>query len=166
MFDVRRNDSISSSSEMLVTVLGQYNSDTGAERVYDDMSFGTYYSDSPDTELPTISHVDGVLDEAAGAGAIKVAASDASGVIRVVVAYTEGQGGWRSGDLTFDEGMGRWTGTITGTQQTRYFVQVVDGAGNVAVDDNKGRYHPLWKPLPFVADAANPAYLPLVVKGR
>jgi hypothetical protein len=83
-----------------------------------------------------------------------------------VVAFTEDQGTWRSRDLAYEGTSGRWTGPISGTQQTVYFVQVVDGAGNVAVSDNKGRYHPLWPKLPFYVDGGPryPLYLPLVVK--
>ena len=108
---------------------------------------------------------DGVLDEGAATGAIKTAASDPSGIVRVVLAHTDGQGTWQSQDLTYQESMGKWTGTISATTETRYFVQVVDGAGNVALDDAKGRYHSLAPPLPLAQSSLEAIYLPLVLKG-
>jgi len=166
LFQVRPSDSISTTAETLVTLLGQYNSDAGTERLYDQMSLGTYFSSSPDTDPAEIAHLDGVLDETASTGLIKIEATDASGIIRVVVAYTDGQGQWHSQDLTYKDAMLKWTGVISGTvETTRYFVQVVDGAGNVALDDNKGQYHPLSSPLPLIESAGSTIYLPLILKG-
>jgi len=164
-FHVDASGSISTSAQTMVTVLGQYDSASGAERLYDDMSFATYYSSSPDTEPPIISRVDGVLDENGVTAAIKTAASDPSGIVRVVLAHTDGQGTWQSQDLTYQDGMGKWTGTISATTETRFFVQVVDGAGNVALDDAKGRYHSLAPPLPLAQSSLEAIYLPLVLKG-
>lgn len=97
-----------------------------------------------------MSHVDAILDEANGKGRFKVEATDAGGVARVVIAYTDGTGVWSSQDLLFDAATAKWTGAITATGSTRYFVQVVDSAGSIAIDDDKGRYHPLLPPLPLI----------------
>jgi hypothetical protein len=154
-------------SDTVVLSLGQYDSASGAQRVFDRMSFDTYYSDSADRSLAEIHHVDAVLDTAVGKGIFKVETTDASGVNRVVIAYTEGAGSWSSQDLTYDQATVKWTGQITATANTRYFVQVVDGAGNIAVDDNKGQYYPLLPPLPLIQGRAleNRLYLPSVQKG-
>jgi hypothetical protein len=128
------------------------------------MSLDSYYSSSPDTEPPGIDHVDGLFHEGSGIGDLKVESSDSSGVIRVVVAYTHGQGAWYSKDLSYQDAMLKWTGTISATAGTRYFVQVVDGAGNVAVDDNKGQYHEL-SPAVRSIDESSRIYLPLILKG-
>ncbi|MBX2997161.1 MAG: hypothetical protein KF893_01530 [Caldilineaceae bacterium] len=148
--------------------LGQYDSATGTQRVFDRMSFDTYYSDSPDRSLAEIHHIDAVLDVVAGKGIFKVETTDASGVNRVVIAYTEGTGTWTSQDLLYDQAAVKWTGLITATTNTRYFVQVVDGAGNIAIDDNKGQYYPLLPPLPLAQGRAldNRLYLPAVTKGN
>ncbi len=103
----------------------------GVQRLYDQMSFGTYYSNSPDRNAASVISVDGVLNPAAGTGEIKVAASDSSGIHRVVVAFTGGDGSWNSADLAYDVPAQKWTGMIAGTAATQFFVQVVDGAGNV-----------------------------------
>jgi hypothetical protein len=161
-FHIRSNDS---EAQTIATVLGQYNSDTGTERVYNQMFFETYYSNSTDFIPPIISHVDGVLDQSAAQALIKVEASDESEVVRVVVAHTDGQGRWHSQDLVNDDTIGIWTGTITGTTESGYLVQVVDDAGNVAINDNKGRYHPLLSPLPLVGSSDNTLYLPLITTG-
>jgi hypothetical protein len=62
--------------------------------------------------------------------------------------------------------MQKWTGVITATVQTQYFVQAVDGAGNVAVDDNKGQYYGFLPPAPLIT-GRNPVrtYLPQIGKG-
>jgi hypothetical protein len=162
-FQVRAGGSISGAGETLVTLLGQYNSDAGMERLYEQVSFDAYYSGDPDTDPPELLHVDGVLG--VGEGFIKVEASDPSGVIRVVVAHTDGQGTWYSQDLAQDEAALKWKGVISATVETRYFVQAVDGAGNVALDDNKGLYHPLSSPLPLIESPINQLYLPLIMRG-
>ncbi len=69
--------------------------------------------------------------------------------------------------MAFDGATQKWTGVITGTTTTRYFVQVVDGAGNVATGDNKGRYYPLLPPLPLAAGSPLPQrqiFLPLLLR--
>jgi hypothetical protein len=164
-FGVRSSQSISTTSEMVVSALGQYNSTAQAEWLYEQMTFDSYFSESPDTVLPAITHIDGVLKEATASGHLKVEAADASGILRVVVAYTDGQGQWLSRDLAFDAAKVKWTGVISGTAETRFIVQVVDGAGNVTVSDNKGRYHRLLLPLPLIEAAPERLYLPLVTKG-
>ncbi len=174
-FTIRSSDTISGAADTLVMNLGQFQSGPdvaaaaagrGVVRLYDQMSFGVYYSTSPDRNAANIETIDGVLDPDAGMGRIKVDANDASGVRRVVVAFTEGQGQWLSKDLTFDEQAQKWTGVITGTVNTRFFVQVVDNAGNVAVNENKGRYYRLAEPVPLAEGrplmVERRVYLPLV----
>jgi hypothetical protein len=67
--------------------------------------------------------------------------------------------------MVFDVEMNRWTGVISATEQTRYFIQVVDGSGNVSLDDNKGAYHSLAAPLPLLEGNVNRICLPLTLKG-
>jgi len=94
-----------------------------------------------------------------------VEATDPSGVVRVLVAYTAGDGVWHNQDLIDDMNTLKWRGEITATLQTRYFVQAVDGAGNVGLAHNKGRYYALLPPAPLV-QGGEPykIYLPLIRK--
>jgi len=165
-FQVRSGSALSSTVGSLVSALGQFNALSNTQRLFDHMTFATYFSASPDAQPPSVQHVAGVLGPAAQQGRIKVEASDPSGVLRVTAAFTDGAGTWLSQDLAFDAAAQKWTGVITATAQTVYFVQVVDGAGNVAVDDNKGAYFTFPPPVPL-AFGRNPSliYLPLLMKG-
>lgn len=156
-------------ADMLVLSPGQFSgdSDDGSIRLYSQMSLGALYSDSPDATPPEVLHVDGMLDPATETGLIKVDASDPAGVQRVVVAFTHGGGVWQSQDLPYDPARLKATGVITDvTAGVRYFVQVADGAGNVAVADNKGRYYALLPPLPLASGqgVGSYLYLPIVQK--
>ena len=175
-FVIRGGADVPGAPDTLVMSLGQYQSDTaalgiaadtGVNRIFDQMSFGTYYSDSPDRNAADISFVDGVLltsGATTGVGQIKVETQDSSGIHRVVVAYHEDQDQWESKDLAYDNSTQKWTTTITGTVNTEFFVQVVDNAGNVAVNNNKGRNYRLMAPLPLVAGRpiSSRIYLPFL----
>jgi hypothetical protein len=143
-------------------------SETGVNRIFDQMSFGTYYSNSPDRNAANISFVDGVLLEPAGTeegeAQIKVETQDSSGVHRVVVAYHESEGQWQSKELTYDSATEKWSTIISGSVHTEFFVQVVDNAGNVAVNNNKGRNYPLAAPLELATGAqiSGDLYLPSI----
>ena len=165
-FQVRTNSTISSTVGSLVSLLGQFNDASDTQRLYDHMTFATYFSDSPDSQAPVVKHVAGVFGPGPNQGRIKVEAEDSSGVLRVVAAFTDGTGSWASQDLTFSAAAQKWTGSIPANLQTCYFVQVVDNAGNVAVDDRKGSYFAFPAPVPL-APGHNPSliYLPLLIKG-
>jgi hypothetical protein len=124
--------------DTLVTLLGQFNASNQTERTYDRLSFDIYYhTTSDDWTEPTISYVQSTLN--AGTATITVRANDPSGIHAVVVAYTDGDGAWSSAELT--QNGGSWAGSFAASTETRFFVQAVDGAGNVAVDDNGGLYY-------------------------
>jgi hypothetical protein len=177
-FTIRNRAGIPGAADTVVMSLGQFSSTnainaasfagTGVNRIFDQMSFSTYYSNSPDRNAANIAFLDGVLDPASGLGQVKVEAQDSSGILRVVVAYHErtGQGQWQSKDLTYEPVTQKWTTVITGTANTEFFVQVVDNAGNVAINNNKGRYYPLAVPLPLATGRSigGRVYLPLVVR--
>ena len=170
-FSLQSGTGSSGTGDTVVLSLGQFNGDQDTERVYEQMAFSTLYSDSSDVMPPTLHFVDGVLNANLGQGTIKVEAADTSGVAQVQVAFTDnplsGQGTWFSSSLTFEPATQKWTGEITGTITTRYFVQVVDGAGNVTTGDNKGRYYSLLPPLPLAAGSPLPQrnlFLPMLVR--
>ncbi len=151
---LQNSASISNSADTLVLSLGQFDPNSNTQRLFDQMALNTLYSFSADQTPAEILFVDGVLDRAAGKGRVKVDAQDGSGVKRVVLAFTDnslaGPQSWQSRDLTYDPVAGMWTGEITGTVRSRFFVQAVDAGGNVAVADNKGAYYALTEPLPLV----------------
>ena len=166
-FGVHNSAGAFGGADMLVTTMGQFNSDTGIERLYTNMSFGSSYSSDPDIDPPVIQYVGGVLQPAAGKAYVKVQASDDTAVGRVVVAFTQGDGVWKSQDLTYTPGLAKWTGEITATTGTLYFVQALDAAGNMEVAHNKGAYYSVQPPAPLVAgEGFRRAYLPLVVRGN
>ena len=124
--------------DRLVTLLGQYHPGSQTERLYDRLSFDVYYHTSAnDWTAPSITGMSSSLG--AGAATITVQASDASGIHAVVIAYTDGTGEWSSVSLA--QSGGAWTGSFPANANTGFFVQAVDGAGNVAVDDHQGSYY-------------------------
>jgi hypothetical protein len=142
-------------TDTVLAQLGQYNGQTGGQRLYDGMSVGVYYSSSPDWTSPQITYVGDRMDLAHRVTVIKVDAQDLSGILKAVVTYTKGDNQWHSQDLTYDEGTGKWTGEIPAISNVLYFVQAVDKAGNVGVADNKGRYYQL---------PGSSVYLPVIVR--
>jgi hypothetical protein len=143
-------------TDTVLAQLGQYNEQTGQQRLYDGMSLGVYYSNSPDWTPPEITYVGERVDSPRGVAIVKVGVEDPlSGVLGGMVTYTKGDGQWHSQDLAYDPVLDKWTGEIPATSNTLYFVQVVDKAGNVGVADNKGRYYAL---------PGHDTYLPVVIK--
>jgi hypothetical protein len=135
--------------DKLVTLLGQFNAQGQMERLYDQLSFDVYYhTSSDDWTPPAITSMRSV--SGTGSMLVTVGAMDESGIETVVIAYTDGDGIWASVSLT--ESGGKWSGSFPANEETDYFVQVVDQAGNVFTSE----YNP---PNDFFA-----VYLPLVVK--
>jgi hypothetical protein len=55
--------------------------------------------------------------------------------------------------------MFKWVGSLPGSREAGCIVQVVDNAGNVQVDANKGQYYVFAPKFPFGV------WLPLVLSG-
>jgi len=96
------------------------------------LNFQVYYTDTAvaDFAPPIVWEVDGValMDQADFA----VTAQDTSGVQQVMMIYTQDGANWQSVDLSYVPARDRWEKHLTGlTGQFIFFVQVVDGAGNV-----------------------------------
>jgi len=88
--------------------------------------------------------------------AFEAAVSDDGGVHRVVIAYEEDGGRWRTMDLVRSAVSSLWLGELEAPlHRLGYFVQAVDDAGNVALGANKG--------LMFEA-SPNMLFLPVVFK--
>jgi hypothetical protein len=146
--------------QRLVVLPAQYSatsSVTGTMRVFDALTYTVYYSDTRDAYPPSFWVV---TDTVVGSSQlITVEVTDWSGIARVAVGYTWGDGWWYTVDLTRtldDEDV--WAGAVPYADTLSYFVQALDGAGNVGVDVNKA-----WYFGPGVA-ADNDLYLPLILK--
>ncbi len=85
-----------------------------------------------------------------------VTAQDTSGIQQVLMVFTQDGSHWNSVDLAYSSERDRWEKHLTGvTGQFTYFVQVVDGAGNVTVTSNKGL---------FFEPTRHQIYLPVVMR--
>ncbi len=144
----------------LVTQFGQYDALSGEARLYDNVKTDVYFSTSADTAKPTVTVIDGLFNPAINIVTVKVGAVDESGIERVVATYTTGgtNGVWKSVDLQFSPSALKWIGTFPGGQAVRYFVQVVDKAGNIGTETNKGLY---FVP-PVGGSERNSVYLPVM----
>jgi hypothetical protein len=140
--------------QRLVILPGQYRSTTthiGVERLFDLISYTLYYSNLTDLVPPSIWNIQAIGD--ASTGQVTVDVTDLSNVIRVGVTYTLGDGTWTTIDLTQNTGNpNQWTGTMPNGETIEWFVQAIDGAGNVAINDNKGAYFGtidfgIWLPI-------------------
>jgi len=144
--------------EQLVVTLGQFEhteviTDTvndrvfvqGVERLYQRATYEVFYSDSSDFIPPTIANVYG-LERNAGTRVdglrtvdVFVETFDESGLERVVVTYTDGDGRWRPAELQPVVGTNLWSGVLTGIGgEVAFMAQAVDTAGNVSVTRAKG----------------------------
>jgi hypothetical protein len=141
----------------LVVVPAQFrgNQDGGLLRRFTRLEFEVYYDwDSQVDVTPPI--VWAVESQAFGNEAdFWVVAQDASGIQRVVMAYTQDGERWWSRDLSHNLVADRWETHFKGLSGAFvYFVQVVDGAGNVMVTANKGLF---FSPIRSL-------YLPVVMR--
>ena len=141
----------------LVLVTGQFSgkssvdaTGTGTEDRFTHLKTLVYSTGAQSKEFqpPVFAQVDAVAIDTTGSAqptaaqfTVQVADLGGSGVKRVLVGYQDGSTPiWRFIDLVEQNGV--WTGQ--GARQNasfRYFVQAVDGSGNVAVTTNKGAYY-------------------------
>jgi len=130
--------------QRLVALPAQYRAadgTAGTERLFTEMRYTVYYSQSSDAIPPSIWTVRAGARPDDEAAQVQVDVTDFSGVVRVVVAYTTGDGAWETRSLARAAGeTNRWVGLLPKEAGLDYFVQAVDRAGNVAQGDNRGRY--------------------------
>jgi hypothetical protein len=143
--------------QRLVVVPGQY-SNPGTQRLWNSLTYEVYYSTGEDVTPPTVWRVEGVRTlRHAG---FTVVAMDDSGIERVVVTYSFGEGHWRSLDLAYNAESVCWQGVLdlgSAKRAVHYFVQAVDRAGNASSTNNKGLFFEL---------VTHNAYLPVVTRGQ
>ena len=124
--------------ETVVATAGQYNPNLGQQRIFSDMKLDLYYhADSSDLVSPKVYLTNGHLED--NTATVVVTTSDMSGIKEVVLAYTDGKDSWNSVNLTNVDGE-EWSDEFAATTDTEFFIQSVDNVGNVAVNDNEGRY--------------------------
>ncbi|MDY6834567.1 MAG: NosD domain-containing protein, partial [Chloroflexota bacterium] len=116
----------------------------GTERIYGEMSYQIYYSDSDDYSPPVIEEVRRVAGNPSTEFAIKVI-DEVSPVQHVIVMWTHStkDNEWRSLELSDLDADNVWTGSIEidpDKGDIDFFVQAVDEAGNVGMSTNKGHY--------------------------
>ena len=124
--------------------LGQFHGLSETQRLYGAMDVDVYSSASDDREPPRLRSIESELQ--GSAVVVTVAVEDAAGIHAVVVAYTGGDDNWSSADLVSAGGV--WSGDFPSTwlragpgdATAEFFVQVVDGAGNVTAYPQDGRY--------------------------
>jgi hypothetical protein len=142
--------------DRLVVVPAQFlgDQDEGELRRFTKLVFVVVYSDSIDFLGPVIWEVKStIMGDTATFG---VSAEDSSGIERVLVTHSPDDRHWQSADLEYDGATERWMVSLPDlTEETSYFVQVMDKAGNVTVSDNKGQY--------FTPERYD-VYLPLVLR--
>ncbi len=121
---------------MLAFGLGQFHGLDATQWLYGAMDVDIYSSIAEDWEPPRLWAVDSGL--AGSVVTLTVRASDVSGIQAVVIAYADGAGNWSSAELA--AAGEEWTGSFSGDETSEFFVQVVDGAGNVSLFTRDGEY--------------------------
>ena len=125
---------------------GQYRGADEQKRAYGEVEVSLYASTSNDWQGPIITNTTHAVNGASVTITVTTmddpALTDGAchGVHRVIVTYTDGRGLWESLDLV-PSGQDTWQGMLQLTGEVEYFVQVVDEAGNVTVDDNGASYY-------------------------
>jgi len=125
---------------------GQFRSDgipealgIGTQRRFTSLSGNVFYTGPAVTDFtpPTFGPVEATLAGSTVAFAVDVEDNAAAGVKRIVALYRAG-GAWTSIELS--HGSTRWSGAgplPAGNTTVEWFIQAVDGSGNVAVTSNK-----------------------------
>jgi hypothetical protein len=129
---------LDAANQQLVVDWGQFDAPGQRQRIYGELDFEVIYSDSPDQIPAEVSLARG--QAASMLPWVKVEASDASGVQRVVVTYTNNRGQFESMDLVYQPAMQKWVGQLPVLSSTAWLAQVMDGAGNVTLVTSKGSY--------------------------
>lgn len=137
------------------------NAQSGVERLFKTLQYTVYYSRSTDTIPPSIWNVSASESSDKVNQDITVETTDLSSVVRVVVVYTQNDGIWHRVELHQEEN-DVWKGQLPNQPSLEYFVQAVDGGGNVAVQDDKGHYFILGE------QPSSTIYLPIIlgISGR
>ncbi|MGA7760020.1 MAG: hypothetical protein WCA57_19425, partial [Ilumatobacteraceae bacterium] len=136
--------------QQLVLATGQYDVETGVQRLDDDIDVVVYYAPtqgsgaSNDFTPPTVTNVTSSIS--GGSLSVSLNAGTTTDVVDrvyVLVAESPGSGApvdWRGLDLARTPGTNRWTGSLAltpGTTDVEFIVQAKDAVGNVGYATNK-----------------------------
>jgi hypothetical protein len=137
--------------QKMVVVTGQFKKNyqvsltayNGSERQFRELSFDIYLSpEEAEEEKPVINRVE--RPKKGNATIVTINATDNSGILKVIVTYTDRNstnGKWVSVDAEEDPRKpNEYYCELTG--DIEFFVQAVDIHGNVAIKDNNGQYYP------------------------
>lgn len=151
----------------LITQLGQYNPASQEERLYENLDVDIYYSTAVDQVPPAINVVGALHDAQRNLISVKIGGSDDSGIQDVIISYVhdtrQQQGTLETVKLSFDSKLQKWVGSFPGSEHTRFFVQMVDKAGNLASATNKGSYYKA-APARDEATCRGCLYLPTITR--
>jgi Tol biopolymer transport system component len=139
----------------------------GNQRLFTRVDLDVLRSSGSDRLAPRFDAIEAVVPPGSGIVSFSVDAVDlpteaAAGVARVLVAFRdEGSLTWRFLDLRRIDDTTRWGGSasVSGTR-IEYFMQAVDGAGNVAVSTNKGLLFTGAPPAPPSGEGVQPSITP------
>ncbi|UCE00528.1 MAG: right-handed parallel beta-helix repeat-containing protein [Chloroflexota bacterium] len=180
-------DSAEQYEERLVMIPGQFlvdreatiNSGTtiGMQRLYENMQFQVVYGPQTGEFLPPVISSVRVVQSSNPGVTILVKVEDpetdlipSSGVLQVLITYTEigGENIWYSPALEeIDPLSGLWAGILDVNGEMDFFVQAVDGSGNVGMFAGNGYFSPVavdisgpgaalvGQPVSFTAHVAN-----------
>jgi hypothetical protein len=119
----------------LMVTPAQLHSAQGAFRLYDNLTFQAFYSESDDVTPPVLEQINTTYD--AGSLQVTVVVTDPMGIHRVLLTYDTHVGTWESMDLTWNAVDETWEGTLVAPQNVDFFIQAVDNAGNVVNSANQ-----------------------------
>ena len=148
--------------ERLVLVMGQFLVDeaatissgitVGTQRLYESIDIEVLYAGVEDEFQPPI--IGRVNAEQSGSAGVFFSVQvydpadqdgESSGIERVIVTFTESEGGssWQNFDLSENPLTGLWENTLPVTGSIDFSIQVVDGSGNVGVFAGNGYFTPV-----------------------
>lgn len=127
-FSLQTQNVFTRSHSALTVAMGQYESDTGLQRIYDTLQYDVYFSALTAGSSPTVTSIEGYYDTFSKQATFKVEVIDVLPIQRVLIAYTSGNGAWLSQDLSFDPETQKWMGSSP-VRGITYYVRAVNSAG-------------------------------------
>jgi hypothetical protein len=149
--------------QRVVVVPGQFKGSgsgtTGTQRLYDDIQMQVFTADraNPDFFAPQITEVSATGTSTSLVFRARVG-DDSGQIQRVVVLYAKYNAtSWSIADLTYDPATGMAEAVVPPLEgNVVYFVQAVDGAGNVAISLDHNRYY-VTNPVPVLGQLGTPS---------
>ncbi len=157
-FTLQTNEHVERNNATLAMAMGQYDSNSNTQTLYDNMQYDVYYSASDDTTGPEVTLVDGFHNTVHKQAYFKVEANDENtDVARVMVSYAQSNSNWGALDLAYTDTAHKWqwNGNPDPVKEASYYVQSVDNAGNTTITSRKQGYFTVEGGA-FIAEQDNP----------